>query len=262
MNVAFVLLLVVAQPDGPKEDPVAVVKRAAAAYKDGNHREAGQLFERAYELTNLPTQLRNAAKAYQDGQHWSEAVGAWERYRDVAPGPSERAEAEAQIALIQEKQAAEKARQEAEAAKKAAAEAEARARAAEAKPAPPPAPPPPVAPPPAIVTPPPPASSPPYGAYATMGVGAAALITAGVLFFHADSRLGTLDDQLGTTDGSGLIVGISRADANAELDAINTERNASAVVAGAGVALAAIGVVWWALSGDEPAEPGAVAVRF
>ncbi|MEQ9501635.1 MAG: hypothetical protein RIT81_32490 [Deltaproteobacteria bacterium] len=278
--IALLALLAVAQPEGAKKyDPIAAMERAVEAYQAGRFREAGDQFVDIFENTKVAAQLRNAAKAYQDGELFDAAILTWRRYRALdGLKASEVAEAEARIRYIEERRAAAEARAEAEeakaradAAERAKKEAKARADAAErekneaeaarlaaeqrAKLAPPP--PPPIE---IVTTPPPPAR--PYGAYVTTGVGAVALVVAGALYLHADSRLGTLDDQLSTRNASGRIVGIDRQDAQAELDGINTERNISAAAAGVGAVALAVGVVWWVLA-DEAPEPGqTVALRF
>ncbi len=267
--IALLALLAVAQPDGAKKyDPIVAMERAVEAYQAGRFREAGDAFVEIFENTKVAAQLRNAAKAYQDGDLFDAAILTWRRYRALdGLKASEVAEAEARIRYIEERRAAEAARAEAEEAKARADAAEREKKEAEAarvaaeqraKLAPPPPPPPPPIE--VVTTPPPPAR--PYGAYVTTGVGAVALIVAGALYLHADARLGTLDDQLSTRNASGQIVGIHRADAQAELDGINTERNVSAAAAGVGAVALAVGVVWWVLA-DEAPEPGqTVALRF
>ncbi len=273
-SLALITLLALAQAEAPSDrerDPVTTMEAAVTAYRAMQFREAGDLFVEVFEQTKVPAQLRNAAKAYTDGDLFDAAVLTWRRYRALdGLEASAVAEADAQIRFIEERRSAEAARAEAEAAKQRAEdaererrEAEARAEAerrdAEAEREAQPGDARTVTPPPVVTSPPP---SSPYGAYVTTGVGAAALIVAGALYLHADARLDRLDDQLAMTNASGQVVGVDRADAMSDLEGINAERNASAIVAGVGVATVAIGIAWWLLT-DELPEPGqSFAFRF
>lgn len=299
-----------------------LVQRAAERYRAGKYVEAAVLFREAYALSKLPTQLRNAAKAYADGGLVDDALEAWRAYA-VHPklSPAERSEAEAQVALIEERRRTAQALADADAAKRAAeeaerarklAEAESGRKLAEAESA-------------RLVgeaeraaedaerkaaaarsghsdeartgaassgigaelvvgasdgatdvasgsstdgstgrasmdvssgsasTDGASTSGASTGPWVVAGAGVVLGIVSGVLFGHATSRLSKLDEQLAIQDGSGLVYGITRAEAADELDGINGERAISVGLGAAAVGAIAGGLVWLALDGDDRA---------
>lgn len=233
-------------------DPaVTLVEQAAAAYRAGRYVAAAELFVSAFELSKAPVQLRNAAKAYERAEQLDAALTAWRRYA-AQPGltDAEQGEAAAEIRAIEQRQAAARARADADAARQAAdaarAEAQAaqsRAEAAQARAD--------------AVREAPPSK---VGAYVLVGAGAASLVAAGAVFLHAQGRLSDLDEDLATTDGAGRITGISVEQATSERSGIESERTASAVLLGVGLAAAAGGALWWWLADAPPPVTAAVGV--
>ena len=253
----LLFLLTLAQVD-PSPDPVEVVRKAAEAYRRRDYREAGDLFVRAYRLTEIPVQLRNAAKAYEDGELWSEALDAWAEYRTISSlGSTEQAEAEMEIASIERQRVLfRKAEEEVALVERQRARSKEddvrRARLPEptedvgnasspvlTEPSPS-----------ALVVPESRAAKPLYGAWVTAGAGVTALVAAGIVALHADSRVRGLDDRLAMVDGQGHITGIRQMEAVDELSAINVERNAAVVTAGVGAVALLTGVLWWMLAED------------
>ena len=234
----------------------AMVDQAVALFRAERYTGAAELFLEAYAITDLPVQLRNAAKAFQLGGDEARALEAWRKYAgrsDVSA--SEHAEAVAEIARIEEKQtsreairASDEARQRAEdeaarerAAREAAEErtktatlAETATKAAE---------------PPQLVLheepKPPTDETASKGPYYLAGGSAVLGITAVILFAHSGTRLNTLDEALSATDPNGKINGVDQPTAVDRLNSINTERDAARFILGAGIATLATAAVWW-----------------
>lgn len=235
---------------GPDAAAVGLVQQATEAYRGGRYQAAAELFISAFELSSAPIQLRNAAKAYAKAEAWTQAAQTWRRYRDLPElSAGERAEAEAELRALDERQAAlrseqaalqasaeaEAARAQAEAAEAEAARARAELKDEQAR---------------------------PLLGYILVGAGALSVAASAVLFFHADSRLGHLDEGLGRTDAQGRITGVSVATAEDELAGINRERTVSGVLLGVGLSAALGGTLVWVLSGDgEPPVQVGVAPR-
>lgn len=248
-----------------KAQAAAKVNLAVEAYRTQRYAEAAQLFLEAYAESGVPNQLRNAAKAYQEGGLEDEAERTWERYRDH-PGlsASDRAEAQAQLELSKERRRARLAEAEAEAAN-ARARAEQRAKeeaeaAARLQPPPPPPPALPPPPPPALSQPVPPAGpavidGPPIVAYAGAGIGAALVVTGAALLIESQLALSDLDQHLAMIDGAGKINGITASQAQADLDGLNLRRGVGAAGLGLGSVLltaAVIALLW----PDDPPHRG------
>jgi len=228
------------------QDPaVTLVQQGAEAYKAGCYVAVAELFVSAFELSKAPIQLRNAAKAYTKAEQWPQAEATWQRYAGLPDlSAAERAEAQAELSALKQRQVAQKAKaqaQEAQAQAQAAREEAARAEqqaaqaerlaAASMRPAE--------------------ESSSPVVAYALVGTGAAGVLTSAVLFFHANARLNRLDADLAMTNGAGQIDGISREEAQSELSGVEAERTASAVLLAVGAASAIAGTALWMLADDE-----------
>ena len=71
-----------AEPN-PAAEAEAQARRALEHYRAGRLLEAGRHFFAAYELSGKPTQLRNAAKAFEEGGAHEQAVSYWRRYIHV-----------------------------------------------------------------------------------------------------------------------------------------------------------------------------------
>lgn len=253
MKSALLLLCLVAVPaaaaaqDEDEDAAVVMVERAVAAYEEAEYEKAGAFFLEAYELSGLKNQLRNAAKAYQKGDALTEAEDLWQRYLDLTTLTApERSEAEAQLALIAERRKAMAAEQEAERARRAAERARLAAQTSTTS-APPPA-----APPPGnrtVVT----ERRLPIGPIVSFGVAGAAAIASIYLFVHSSAMLANLDDKLAIKEpNTNLITGIAQEDAVEELDQVNDERTAAAVVGGIAGAAAVVGTVWLLLDDGAP----------
>jgi tetratricopeptide (TPR) repeat protein len=235
----------------PPGDPTAVATEALELYRAGKLEEAAERFETAFQLSGHPTQLRNAAKAWEQAGRLDRALERWGQYRAL-PGLSrdEVAEAEAHLGLIREREKAEAAMRAAEAARAAAeaatrdaararAEAE-RARADAVRAAE------------VATADEPEASGSSIAAWVTGASGAAVLVGGAVLWSVQAGRLSRLDDALATTDGRGLIVGIGPTEAQDEIDAINGQRAISGVLIAAGATALVGGVVLALWPSDAP----------
>ncbi len=218
-----------------------IAMKAVRLYRNGQHQEAAKLFMEAYAISKRPAQMRNAAKAYEEGGLLDQSAELWKRYRDhVGVNKDERSEADAHLKLILEKKkneemsrAAEAARDAAQAASRSAEDARAQAEAAQKQ-----------------------AtlvqetriqnegSGPNVPSLVLIGTGAGAAIAGSVLWFVATSKVNSLDDRIGTTNAEGLITGISRAEVEDEVSGINTTRVVSGVLLSAGAAALVSGVMW------------------
>ena len=229
------------------------VSQAVVAYRDHHYQEAAELFLEAYQVSGVPNQLRNAARAYQEGGLEEQAEQTWVRYRDHhGLEASERAEAQAQVDLIRERRNAKAAAVDAERARQVAeeeriAKEEAQARAAQVAAAAAPVPVETPSPPPAIQGEVAAAESRPTLIYVGIGVGAAALLGGGALLLESQFALGGLDDRLAQLDNAGKIVGTTPAEAQADLDGLNERRVIGAITLGIGTVLLS-GALGWLLS--------------
>ncbi len=235
----------------PPGDPTAVATEALELYRAGKLEEAAERFETAFQLSGHPTQLRNAAKAWEQAGRLDRALERWGQYRAL-PGLRRAvvAAAEAHLGLIREREKAEAAMRAAEAARAAAeaatrdaararAEAE-RARADAVRAAE------------VATADEPEASGSSIAAWVTGASGAAVLVGGAVLWSVQAGRLSRLDDALATTDGRGLIVGIGPTEAQDEIDAINGQRAISGVLIAAGATALVGGVVLALWPSDAP----------
>ena len=218
---------------------VELSREAIAKYREHQYREAGELFMRSYELSARPAQLRNAAKAYEEGDVLDRALELWRRYREVESlSKEERAEADVHIALINEKvrnreistkaheaaQAAELARQEASAARRAAEDAK-KTTVVEAEV-------------------PPPDDGTPLGGWLLVGAGAIMVVASIALWFVAQDQLSSLDDRLMMRNADGLITGTTPEQTASDVDRINGQRIASGVLLPVGLSAALGGTLW------------------
>jgi hypothetical protein len=234
---------------GPREKQKAVdlSRDAIKKYRARDYEAAGQLFLDAFELSGRPAQLRNAAKAYEEGSFLSRALDLWVRYKDLSGvNRDERAEAEAHIALIQEKQrnesiarsaveaarSAELARRDAESARKAAEEAKATR----------------------VETGAPASEGTPAGGWVLAGAGGVMAITGVALWFVAKDQLSDLDARLATTNEQGLIVGTTPAAKDKDVSRINGQRIAAEVLIPVGAAAAVGGALWLIVGSSSPVE--------
>jgi hypothetical protein len=240
---------------------IAIVRQAVLAYSSGDFAEAGRLFFDAYELSHRSTQLRNAAKAYEQAGRIHDALGLWQRYRSIEKSGA--VEAEAHIELIRERERAqseierarleaERARSDAERAKIEGARVSAedtsplRSVAAETPPS--------VAAP-TIVRASPPEPDTPLAGYLTIGLGGALMASSVVVWLASDAALDDLHRKLAITDPvTGRTTGIAYSDVQPSVDAINRERVIAGVLGGVGLATAAAGVIW-ALAAPMSGEP-------
>lgn len=236
-----------------KREAAKLARKAKVHYQRSQFLEAARLFLKAYELSKVSSQLRNAAKSFERANELDEALKQWERYRDLKSiKRDERLEAVANIDLIHEKKRKAEVEQAVEAARIAAEKAQLEAQAAkeaavEAQRAPPP--PPPVAPPPPIIveTAPPKDTGPSVGPWIVMAGGVAIGIASAIVWFVAQSRLNNLERQLGMRGLDGLITGTTFDDADATFSGINRDRTISGALLGTAIAVAAAGGLWLTL---------------
>jgi hypothetical protein len=265
---AFASFLIAAAPTKKElARATALVDQAVALFRAERYIGAAELFLEAHAITDVAVQLRNAAKAFGLGGDEERAIEAWKKYgarRDISA--SERAEAGAELARIEEKRNAREAIRAAEEAQRRAEEDAARAREeaaaerakvatstrttnndltvqadAELAASPPGAP--------RLIatTEPELAEERSAGPYYLAGGSVALFIAGAIVWAHSNSRLTELDRALAATDDTGKINGIDDLAARRELDAINTERDAATVVLSAGIGALATGTLWWLL---------------
>src|SRR5688572_6504886 len=83
--------------------------KAIELHRDGRYQEAARHFLRAYDLSRNPTQLRNAAKSFEQANFHAEALAQWERYAELDIPGEKRDEARNRIdalrSLLEEKRA-------------------------------------------------------------------------------------------------------------------------------------------------------------
>ncbi len=257
----FICLLLQPLEVQAKDGARVLVEQAVSAYKAGRFVAAAELFEEAHRQSHKAAPLRNAAKAYEDGQLPDRALDAWQRYLGLPKlSATERGEAKAridaitaQLAAAQAQAEAERAQRDADASKKEAArleaeaqaraEADARARAeaerqarAEAEAASKSKE--------ALLAQSPPPARRGWAPWVVVGAGVATAAVGGGLWLHAQGRLDRLDEGLRQVDSAGRITGISRADAQAELSGLNQERAFSVGAWGIGAAAVVGGAIW------------------
>jgi len=226
-----------------------VAKEAVAKYRAGEHAAAAELFVEAHELSGRATPLRNAAKAFEAAGMLDQAMSHWRRYKaHDGVGQDEKAEAAAHIELIKERKRNVEAMNAVEAATKAAQAASrdaerARAEAAAAREAAQTA-----------QTQAPGDGRSPLVGILGLSVGGAAVIAGGVVWLLQQNRLSEVDDRLAELDDAGKIVGITPAQLQSELNAINGQRIASGVLLGVGAAALTAGVVWFLLPDESPPD--------
>jgi hypothetical protein len=245
---------------GESKKAAEIAKRALKHYRAGELKEAAELFLEAYRISKRSAQLRNAAKAYEEGGMLDESLALWERYqKDPDTSADERAEADAHKKLIAEKKrneqisrsaedariAAEAARKDAEAARQRAEEVskagvpardtDRNERASIGVEAPAPSP---------------KEAGSPVAGYVLCAGGGAAAVAGVVVWFLARGRLSTLDQKLATKDPSGLITGITPDAAQSEVSGINTMRVASGVLVSAGAVALVSGLIY-TLTADD-----------
>ena len=214
-SVAALLIAVqLVQSEPPADSDLAEIlaQRAIAAFRAGEHQQAGELFLRAYQLSGRATPLRNAAKAFETAGLLDQALVHWSVYAALdGLSTADRTEARKHVLEIRKKLG-------------------------KLPPDRPPDPPSRSL----IVS----RSVERTAGYAILGTGIAALGTGALLWGLASADLGDLDEQLGTTNAQGLVVGIDRTDAEHELASINAKRTAGIVLTAVGAAATVFGTVW------------------
>lgn len=185
-------------------------RRGLAQYKAGAYAESAASFLRAYELSGSHTQLKNAAKAFEQASMLAEALTQWRRYATIKDLESDKRELAAAKVAALELQIAERRNKE----KRALAEKAARER--------------PTPPPPSIVPAqpaPPPVKSSNAVRWIVVGVGAAVAVTGSALYATGWTTYGQYkDDPTSVTraqaDSAELRSGIGIGVASAGLVAI------------------------------------------
>ncbi len=245
--VAAILLPAAASAEAPRDRAIRAAKQATTLYKAGQHAEAAELFLEAHQLTGLSVQLRNAAKALEESGATARAIEAWRKLQALpAATDEERAEAREHLARLEPPVVvappppapfADPAPAEPSAAPTAGDVAADPTPSIDAAPA---ADPTSAA---LLETSPPPAKEVNWPAYGLIGGGTASLTGGVILMLASTTALGILDDSLGNTE-DGLITGIDIADAQRDLDAINTQRAISGALLGVGAAAIVAGALW------------------
>ena len=87
-----------------KKEAAKLARQAKRHYQQSQFLDAAQLFQKAYELSKVPSQLRNAAKSFEKAEALDKALSAWEQYKSLRITRDEQLEAEAHVDLIHEKQ--------------------------------------------------------------------------------------------------------------------------------------------------------------
>lgn len=100
------------QPVRPPPRFQRLIQLATEAYQRGDSEGAVRSLEQAYELRPEPLLLYNLARAHELGEHWSEAMGAYDRFLAANPEPAQaaaareaRANAERQLATQRQRAA-------------------------------------------------------------------------------------------------------------------------------------------------------------
>jgi hypothetical protein len=89
-----------------RSEAAELADRGFEHYQARRFRAAAESFMQAWRLSGVRAQLRNAAKAYEDGEFYSEALEAWQRLRDLPdPSPDGLATAERKELALQRKEA-------------------------------------------------------------------------------------------------------------------------------------------------------------
>jgi tetratricopeptide (TPR) repeat protein len=244
---SFPAPLLAASAKGKKE-AAKLARKAKRHYQQSQFLEAAQLFQKAYELSKVPSQLRNAAKSFEKAEALEKALSAWEQYKALRISRDEQLEAEAHIDLIHEKKRKAQVEKAVDAARLAAERAQLEARAAkeavvEASRAPPPVAPPP----PALVleTSPKEEKGPVIFPWVVVGTGLALGIVSAVLWFVAQADYEDFTKRLAVRDGQGLVIGFNDIEeANDGFDSINTKRNASGALLGVAITAIVAGGIW------------------
>lgn len=237
--------------------------QAVKLYERGSYEEAASLFLEAFRLSQHPSQLRNAAKAFQKAGMTDQALAAWRRYREnPSISEEERAEADAGIASVAASphtpapgDARTTPQRDDPGAASSTTELAPRAIAplaragtiptlpVSASPAAP-----------ASVAEAPPAegsSTLETTGYVLFPAAGALAIASTVLWVAAGNRLSALDASLARRDSMGRITEIGPTELGDEIDQINTRRVLSGVLAGVAVTAALTGTIFLIVSGGE-----------
>ncbi len=224
-----------AQGDADQARSKALYQEGSRAYKDGEYERAVELFLSAYDLSRAPAILFNIAQAYRLAGSCDRALAYYRRSLAEEPDASNRAEVEERIAEM-ERCADQKAQQQADPESAAGAGGDREAE------------------PPAAATTPVrltaqaperPASERSRLPLVTVGLGAAAALAGGVIYFQARAKFDEVEDSCPCEPGS--------------FSGWETATDASYVLMGAGVVAAGAGLVWWwRQSHREPRRLGLV----
>ena len=233
---------------GPKKKRAeALATQAVKLFREKMFADAASLFLEAYEISKEPTQLRNAARAFEEGGIIDRALECWQSYRDAGGLLEEEVvEAETHLKLLRELEAAKDAEEaaRAEAARKVetatlADEPEVK-EALEHEPEP------------SASAPVVEESSTPVLGYVTLAGSAVFLAASVVLWIVAAKRLSALDEKLAASDLGGLM---TQADVDRETRVINAERIASISAGGLGLIALAAGITAIVTWSADPAAP-------
>lgn len=256
MLVAVLLLALAAPPADHKRAPEPLspaeqlAAKGVAAYRAKAFESAGRYFFRAYELSGEPTQLRNAAKAYDAAGEVELAREYWQRLFDT-PGLSETDRAEAQAHLASSTPATDPERTTDDE----------RASIAPARPQPAPLHEDPAS----VIVERPPSETPSRAPWIIGSAGIAAVVVGAVLYAESSSQRADLVRRLDEKE-NGLTAGISYQDSLSARSRIVNLRVASGLAITAGIAAITAGTLWLATADDDtdsvavtPIQGGALA---
>ncbi|MBI4819333.1 MAG: hypothetical protein HY791_23880 [Deltaproteobacteria bacterium] len=201
------------------------------AFQAGRDEQAAELFLQAYRISGHPSPLRNAAKALERAGQLERSLSLWLLYQKEEITPDERAEADAHLALIKERQRSAALEQAAQAAKADAAAARAEATMANRPDV-------------VAVSPIEPEPTSLLGPLLVIGSGGASTLAGAALFLVSASRLSDVDARLAERDEFGKIKGISPSELTSELDGVNAQRTAGGALLLLGIAALSAGGAW------------------
>ncbi len=221
-----------AQPDDPQARSRVLYEEGSRAYKAGDYPRAIEKFLAAYDLSRAPAILFNIAQAYRLAGSCDRALEYYRRSLDEEPDASNRDEVEERIDEMQTCA-------DDEARKKAQVTAEPAAQPAASAPAP-------IAVDLADEQPERPRTRRSLLPLVTVGVGAAAAVTGGVIYLRARARFDEVEATCPCEPGS--------------FSGWETATDASYVLMGAGVVAAGAGLIWWWTQShrDSPPRVGVV----
>jgi tetratricopeptide (TPR) repeat protein len=98
MNVALVLIALIAGADAPDPRAVALFEKAAQDYEAENYDAALKGFSEAHRISNEPVLLLNIGQCHRKLGNHEQAVSAFEAYLKAVPDAEDRAEVEELLA--------------------------------------------------------------------------------------------------------------------------------------------------------------------